>query len=113
MDEGVSEAMKEIFQSIEANEDFQFSLDELLEQVSGPIPTIKTIKDRMQEKYNYRIVFSRMGNKKTVVCFRATGEKFLNDMWYSSRSKDPQAKRQRIVRTAAKNNIGGYCIKGL
>lgn len=87
--------MEKIFRYIEENND---SLDELLEQVSGPTP----IKDRMKDKYKDRIIFSRINNKKTVVCYRATGEKILNEMWYSSRSKEPQAERQRIATTAGK-----------
>lgn len=97
-DDEAAEAMNEIFNYIEKNDDCQFSMDEF----SGPKPTTKTIIEKLKDRFKDRIVLSRVSRKKTVICLRATGEKILNDMWYSARSTDPQEERQRIVKTAAK-----------
>ncbi len=101
VDEGVSEAMNEIYEYIEKNDNCQFSMDDLLEQITGEPPTMKTIKAKMKERYGDQIVFCTIRTKQTVVCFRATGEKILNEAWYTSRCQDEQAERERIVRTAA------------
>ncbi|CAK1580968.1 unnamed protein product [Parnassius mnemosyne] len=101
IDEGISEAMNEIYDYIEKNDNCQFSMDDLLGQITGEPPTVKTIKARMKEKYGDQIVFSTTRTKQTVVCFHATGEKILNDAWYTSRCTNEQAENERIVRKAA------------
>ena len=100
-DEGILEAMEEIYDYIEGNDNCQFSMDELLEQVTGELPHVKTIKEGMREKYEDRVVFSTIRTRQTVVSFRTFGDKILSDSWYTSRCKDEQTERERIVRKAA------------
>lgn len=101
-DEGISNAMEEIFDYIEGTDNCQYSIDELLEQViTGEPPHVKTIKERLREKYRDQIFFSTIRTRQTVVSFRSFSDKILSDTWYTSRCKDEQRERERIVQKAA------------
>lgn len=100
-DEGISEAMEEIYEYIDGNDKCQFSIDELLEQVTVEPPHVKTVKERLLEKYGDRIVFSTIRTRKTVITFRSVGDRILSDSWYTTRCKEKHAERERIVRKAA------------
>lgn len=99
--EGIQEAMEEIYEYIDGNDKCQFSIDELLKQVTGEPPHVKTIKERMMGKYGDRIVFSTIRIRKTVVSFRTSSDRILSDSWYTSRSKDELGECERVVRKAA------------
>lgn len=60
--------MEDIFQYIESNNDFKLSMDDLFDKVLGLKPTMRTIKERLMEKYRYTCIFSRVSSKQTVVC---------------------------------------------
>lgn len=96
----IEKAMEEIYQYLEEKDDCQYSLDELMEQISGEKPTLATVRDKLKKKYGHRIIFSTVRKRKTVVCFRDAGEKILNDRWYTSKCSNEKAERERIVRTA-------------
>src|ERR1700761_806499 len=101
-DEEISEAMEEIYDYIERTDNCQYAMNELLEQViAGEPPHVKTIKERMREKYGEQIFFSTICTRQTVVSFLSFSDKILSDSWYTSRCKDEQRKRERIVQKAA------------
>lgn len=97
----VASAMEEIFHYLDEQDKDQYSMDELMDQISGEKPEMKWAKTKMVEKYGERIIFSKIRTHKTVVCFRDVGEKILNDAWYESRSNNNVDECIRVVQTAA------------
>lgn len=98
----VDEAMEKIYSFLEENaEECQFSLDELMDQIEGERPQLRTVKNRLFAKYGEDILIVERPFKHTIVCFKNTGHKILTSTWYDSRSSDPQAERQRVVKAAA------------
>ncbi|KAJ8885062.1 hypothetical protein PR048_011258 [Dryococelus australis] len=79
----------------------QYSMDELVDQISGAKPGMKWVMVKMLEKYGERIVFSKIHKYKMVVCFRDVGEKILDSAWYASRINNNLDDRIRVVQTAA------------
>lgn len=77
----IRNAMDEIFRILEESDDCQFSLKELTENLSY-IPTLKTIKRKLVEKYGDDIIISSLQNRDVVICFRRTNDSnngsFLN-----------------------------------
>lgn len=93
--------MEQIQCYLDQNKDSQISLDELLEQVTGIKPSVKTVKSRPKEIYGDRILISLVKSHKSVICFRDTGDKILKETWYTSKCKDENEERLRIVTAAA------------
>lgn len=96
--------MQVIFSYIDENSDeSQFSIQqliELIEEVSRPYS--KTVKSRLQTKYEAQIIIfeSRRG---PVVNLKRVGDKILYDHWYSSdRKVDSQEERRWILEAAGK-----------
>ena len=50
--------MEEIYSYVVGKDACQYSLDELMEQISGEKPTPATVREKMKKKYEHRIVFS-------------------------------------------------------
>ena len=72
----VLEAMSHAFNYLEQNrEECQFTFSEIFSDYEGELPTDKTIKSEMIERYGHDIVISVNKNRKPVVCFRDTGNK--------------------------------------
>lgn len=96
----ITTAMDEIYRILEDSDECQFSLKELTENLSY-IPSVKTIKRKLIEKYDDDIIISSIQNRDMVICFRRTGSKLLSDMWYAERKNNMEEERKRVVRTAA------------
>ena len=60
----------------------------------------KTLKNRLMDTYEDRVMFFQMKKRSTLVCFRGSGLKLTNT-WYTEREKSEKAERLRIVKTAA------------
>ncbi|XP_076040412.1 glutamate--cysteine ligase isoform X1 [Oratosquilla oratoria] len=100
----ISEAMSHAFNYLEENrEECQFTFSEIFSEYEGELPTDKTIKSELIERYGHDIIVSVNKNRKPVICFRDTGNKILTDAWYENhRSHDEKEERLRIVKTAAR-----------
>ncbi|GBM60040.1 hypothetical protein AVEN_147602-1 [Araneus ventricosus] len=92
--------MEKIYTYLDGRDDCQYSVNELMQQISGEKPSPATFRRKMKEKYGDRIVFSTVRKRKTVVCFRYASEKIINDTWYTSKLSDEETGRERTVRTA-------------
>lgn len=77
----IEKAMQNIFTFLDSNdEECQFSLDVLMNQIEGDYhPDIKTVKAQLLKKYGSDILISTTANKQPVVCFKNTGYKILTD----------------------------------
>lgn len=74
----INEAMDCIFAYMEEHSDeCQFSLTQLIQQIEGEPPDIRTIKKRIFEKYGDEVLIADTANKASVVCFKNTGYKIL------------------------------------
>ncbi|GBM97852.1 hypothetical protein AVEN_148150-1 [Araneus ventricosus] len=99
-DKVVSDAVEEIYSYLEGKDGYQYSPDELMEQISGEKLTSVTFRQKMMGKYGDLIVFSTVCTRKTVLCFSVASEKFLRDTWYTSKSSDEKAEREGSFRTS-------------
>ncbi|GBL93035.1 hypothetical protein AVEN_54665-1 [Araneus ventricosus] len=100
--------MLEIYSYLDGKDDFQYPVDEPMEQISGEKPISATIRQEMKEKYGDRVFFSTVRTRKTVVSFHDASEKILNDIWYNSKSSNEKIERERIARTA-----GAILLEGM
>lgn len=100
-DNQVTEAMLEIFNYIENNNDSQFTLKELKDVLTGYVPDDKTIITRLQQKYLTDIVITKKVGAFTIISFRDAQANILSKAWYESKKIDPEAERLRIVEAAA------------
>lgn len=100
----IDKAMQCIYDYIENSDDeCQFSMEQLIEQIKGNYqPEVKTVKARLIEKYGDDILFASIKKKKTVVCFKNTGEKILTNSWYQKTCMSEREERLRVVEAAAK-----------
>lgn len=74
----VDKAMDKIFTYLEGNSDeCQFSLNQLIEQIEGEKPDIRTIKKRLFEKYGDDVLVVDPANTSSVFCFKHTGYKII------------------------------------
>lgn len=95
-------AMEFICNFLEENrEGCQFSLREIIEQYTKAKFLVKTIKKKLQQKYEDDIITTTNTRQEPIVCFKDTGHKLLTDTFYTSRERDIQKERQRVVREAA------------
>lgn len=97
----VSIAMEQIQCYLEEHKDCQMSLDELMDQVSGIKPSIKTVKSKLKETYGDKILISKVKSHKSVICFLDIGHKILNESWYTSKCDDENEERLRVIKAAA------------
>lgn len=95
--------MENIYSYLEENsEEYQFSLDNLLNQIDGDYrPHIKTVKTKLLQKYGDVIFIAVTANKPPIVCFRNTGYKLLTETWYKDKKLNPKEERLRIIKAAA------------
>lgn len=93
-----TDAMTHAYNFLESNrEECQFSLDDLFEGYQGDLPTTRTIKTKLLEKYGEDITITTLPNQKPIICFRDTGKQILTKAWYSEQKK-------RRKRGTAKNS---------
>lgn len=89
---------------MEEKNDCQFTMNELMNVESGKKLDWRTVKSKLIEKYEDRIILKPGRNRFNlpVVCFRDVGYKVLNDAWYEQeRKKNGVDERMRIVKEAA------------
>ncbi|XP_014616400.1 PREDICTED: uncharacterized protein LOC106793738 [Polistes canadensis] len=98
-DNQVTEAMIEIFNYIENNNDSQFTLKELKDVLTGYVPDDKTIISRLQQKYLTNIIITKKVGAFTIISFRDAH--ILSKAWYENKNLNPQEERLRIVEAAA------------
>lgn len=91
----VSKGMEEIYLFMETNNDCQFSMYELMAAVTGEKLDWRTIKAKLHEHYEDRILVKPCINRfdVPVICFRDAGYKVLNDAWY-------EQERKKMTRTS-------------
>lgn len=94
----VTDAINQISSFIESSEECQFAMTDLLKTVTGYVPTAKTIKKRLVEKYGDGIIISTNKKKETIVCVRDTGYQILTNAWYNEKKLDDREETLRIVR---------------
>lgn len=99
-----SEATVHAYKYLEANrEECKFSFQEIFENYDGTLPTDKTIKARLKENFGDDIIISTRQNRNSVVCFRDSGHKILNDAWYERQKQiDEEKEKLRIIETSGK-----------
>ena len=68
---------------------------------SGAVYSIKRLKQKLQEHYEF-IFFAEIEGQGNVVCFRNMANFIINAKWYSDKKDDIQAEAERIVIAAAK-----------
>jgi hypothetical protein len=100
-DEDIQSTMHEIYSCLENSDDCQFSMKELLDQVTGYVPDERTVKENLKKRYGEEVIITSHRPKGTTVCFRDTGYKLLTNSWYNDRKVDKQQERLRIVQAAA------------
>lgn len=94
--------MEHVFNYIESNlDDSQFSINEIRDAVKVDLPDNKTIQRRIVEHYGENIIMTGTKGKQTIFCFVSTGQKILQEKWYSDRQSDEETERLRVVRAAA------------
>lgn len=100
----VTAAMEEIYAFMEENNDSQFTLPEIRNAVTGPVPDDKTIKKKLVEKFGDRVTITVGSNRYQlpIICFTDTAHKILSDSWYEKKANNMHDERLRIVTTAAK-----------
>ena len=100
------EAFLKLCSFMEAEEDSQFDLQDLIDRLKmiSPLtePYSKTHLLRLLEgKYPGQIIFANQRGLKTIVCLKGTAAKVLNQAWYSEqRVADPLQERLRVVQAA-------------
>ena len=60
--------------------------------------SVKHMKRLLQERYGQSIVFSEIGGRKNVVCFRNLCNLIVSDNWRSERDVDESTQREKIVK---------------
>ena len=63
--------------------------------------TVKRMKQKLVERYNESISFSKQGREK-IVCLDNAIKAIINNAWYEHRNRDPEEEKFRIVKLAAK-----------
>ena len=86
---------------IENKEECQFSLDEILQQFQGEIPSVIRIVQKLEDYFGNNIIISKSG-KGTIISCKSLSKKIVTDAFYKNRSKDEEQERKRIVECAAK-----------
>lgn len=80
-DNQVTEAMLEIFNYIENNNDSQFTLKELKDVLTGYVPDDKTIITRLQQNYLTDIVITKKVGAFNIISFRDAQANILSKAW--------------------------------
>lgn len=99
----VSDAMNVIYQYMEDSDDCQFSVKELHDLVAENKKKYiceTTIKRRLLEQYQDNILIASTKKKASVVCFRAHGEKVLNNNWHKQKLENEEDEEIRIMKKA-------------
>ena len=81
-----------------------YNVDAKMEEFSdesGAVYSIKRLKQKLQEHYEF-IFFAEIEGQGNVVCFRNMANFIINAKWYSDKKDDIQAEAERIVIAAAK-----------
>lgn len=88
---------------MESNNDCQFSLAELMNQITEELPhkRTRTVKSKLKLKNGDSITITEIQNRTSVVLFRGIRDKILTEFWYNSRKGTSEEERMQIVQTAA------------
>ena len=91
---------------LDENDECQYSLSELLEQMDTYLDgqqgyTSRHLQSKLEEHYGDKITITRIPGKSNIVCFRDMSDTILHDNWYNIKCTDPLEERKRIVETAA------------
>lgn len=98
----VTAAMEDIYSFLDQEVDCQFSIEQVMSEIKGEKPVVKTVIAKLREKFGERLVVSSVRTHHTVLCFRDVGDRILNASWYETTMKGtPEEERLRIVRAAA------------
>lgn len=82
------QAMEAIYSYLRENrEECQFSLQELMDQITGEyVPDVRTVKANLIKHFGDKIVITESGQGKiTLVCFRDVGQSILYKNWYEEK----------------------------
>ena len=98
-------AFQEFCTFIQTSEECQFSLSDLMHKIEQNLPntesmTIKTLQNKLVERYGDGVLFATTKKKPTIVCFRGSGLKLINK-WYNDRADNEKEEGLRIVEAAA------------
>ncbi|KAG5886179.1 hypothetical protein JTB14_000354 [Gonioctena quinquepunctata] len=79
-----------------SNEEYQFTMEELMEQIEGDsLPHPGTIRRHLLQKYGGDILVTT--SKPYVICFRATGQKIINESWYRNVQRLPEKEGKHAI----------------
>jgi hypothetical protein len=83
------------------------TLDELYKKMKeisngNEVYSIRSLKQKLIEKYKKHIFFAKKEGGKDVICFRDAANMIINDAWYNERKTDKYDEARRIVKAAAK-----------
>lgn len=101
IDHRIELAMEEIFSYIEENNDCQFTLKELADACTEYIPNELTIKTKLKERYEERILISIKSASLTIVCFIDMIYDVNLRAWYEKKIRNEQAERLKIIKSVA------------
>ncbi|KMQ84700.1 hypothetical protein RF55_17294 [Lasius niger] len=92
---------KNVCHYIEENDECQFTLTELLDEMKAYTPEPETLKSKLLKRYGEKIIIHEKTGRPTLVCFRGNDYEALIDSWYNNKGKTEKEERLRIVRAAA------------
>ncbi|XP_071642214.1 uncharacterized protein [Temnothorax longispinosus] len=94
-------AFENVCHYIEENDECQFTLTELLDEMKEYKPKPETLKSKLLKRYGEKIMIHEKNGRPTLICFRGNDYDALIDSWYTNKEKTEQGERLRIVRAAA------------
>lgn len=99
--DNVQRAFQQVYDHINSIGPEQIDLKEIKTILGDVSLSNKYIKERLSEHYGNEIIFSTFA-QKTIITFRKSISKIINDNWYTARKASPEEERLRIVESAAK-----------
>jgi hypothetical protein len=64
--------------------------------------SVKSIKNKLEERYGEHMFFAEVRGRRNVLCFRDFVNHVLSDKWYWEKEESNEEKSERIVRQAAR-----------
>ncbi|KMQ82542.1 hypothetical protein RF55_22593 [Lasius niger] len=86
-DSRITSAMEKIYTYIENNDDCQFTLAELKDVCKDFTPDEKTIKSKLIERYEEKIVITTKNRSLTIICFIDVQHDLLSKAWYEKKNR--------------------------
>lgn len=102
--DNIDDAMSELYNFIESNDDCQFSIKELvdhLEKKNISPPCRKTILKNLKDKYDTDIIISSKPGRNDLICFARKQYDILSNKWYNEKSLDETEEQFRIAKQFA------------